>query len=573
MNLTYPRRPAARLAVGAAVPIILLTAGATAVAATGDPTPTTPAGAVAAAQPGDPNAPLPPPDPATGTTTGTTTPDAAAVAAAVAADTAAGTQAADPAPGTPAAPSAPPATTPVGTAAPMAIKNATNANAAPPPPNPNCTLIVPADPLSAQGLATPYQLVSTDPNGPACSESTKEQSAFVQAAVLTPRGRLSLYNPLVVDAGTRPAAEPVKAFVPPNSVVGIWFGFNGDQLTLKSADGTDALGAGHCVNGNGGSIFGQFAYCNAPEFFTAANAAISAGRLRVPRLGTARDGMPCPTVRDFSVVDQDQSDNVNTHYLATADGRTAQPGTARQVGGSPTDLANGSDNRLLTEFVLPTLGCRSFTRPDQSNGAKLTASLPLQELQAAAHQRDPIALVPSNDPMTLDGDNPSPDKVNAFRAGVDQPKLAGAPDGDPTAYCAGIFTDPAGIQRVFRGEKLYARGKSPNPKGSTNLFTFLASRASETYKILGCGPLLGRTANPITLTQDAAGVVTAATFAGVTAGTPGPGQGNPGAGNPGAGNPGAGNPAGSGRRGPGGNSGRPARRPAAANPIPAPPAP
>jgi hypothetical protein len=30
-------------------------------------------------------------------------------------------------------------------------------------PNPNCSLIVPANPLSAEGLATPYQLVATDP--------------------------------------------------------------------------------------------------------------------------------------------------------------------------------------------------------------------------------------------------------------------------------------------------------------------------------------------------------------------------------------------------------------------------
>ncbi len=33
--------------------------------------------------------------------------------------------------------------------------------------NMNCTLIVPANPLSAQGLATPYQLTATNPaNGP-----------------------------------------------------------------------------------------------------------------------------------------------------------------------------------------------------------------------------------------------------------------------------------------------------------------------------------------------------------------------------------------------------------------------
>jgi hypothetical protein len=48
---------------------------------------------------------------------------------------------------------------------------------------------------------------------------------------------------------------------------------------------------------------------------------VDADGKRIPG-GKARDGLPCPTVRDFAVVDQDQSDNVNTHYLATADVRT-----------------------------------------------------------------------------------------------------------------------------------------------------------------------------------------------------------------------------------------------------------
>src|SRR3977135_987910 len=53
-------------------------------------------------------------------------------------------------------------------------------------PNPNCSLIVPANPLSAQGLATPYQLVATDPTAGDCHETNTSQSAFVQAAVLDP---------------------------------------------------------------------------------------------------------------------------------------------------------------------------------------------------------------------------------------------------------------------------------------------------------------------------------------------------------------------------------------------------
>ena len=56
----------------------------------------------------------------------------------------------------------------------------------------------------------------------------------------------------------------------------------------------------------------------------AANAAIRAGELVMPPLGTAVDGRLCPSVRDFSVVDQDQSDTLLTKYLALPDGRTAQ---------------------------------------------------------------------------------------------------------------------------------------------------------------------------------------------------------------------------------------------------------
>src|SRR5215468_4689996 len=43
--------------------------------------------------------------------------------------------------------------------------------APPPDPNTNCTLIVPEDPLSAAGLATPYHLTATDPAMGPCNES------------------------------------------------------------------------------------------------------------------------------------------------------------------------------------------------------------------------------------------------------------------------------------------------------------------------------------------------------------------------------------------------------------------
>src|SRR6266700_2845273 len=52
--------------------------------------------------------------------------------------------------------------------------------------NPDCSLVIPANPLTAQGLATPYQLVATDPAKGPCNEANTNQSAFVQAAVLDP---------------------------------------------------------------------------------------------------------------------------------------------------------------------------------------------------------------------------------------------------------------------------------------------------------------------------------------------------------------------------------------------------
>src|SRR5947209_18103714 len=75
-----------------------------------------------------------------------------------------------------------------------------------PPVNTACTLIVPAHPLRAQGLATPYQLIATDPHNGPCNESNKLQAAFVQGAIIDPvTGALSSTNPLAVATGARPA--------------------------------------------------------------------------------------------------------------------------------------------------------------------------------------------------------------------------------------------------------------------------------------------------------------------------------------------------------------------------------
>jgi hypothetical protein len=382
-------------------------------------------------------------------------------------------------------------------------------------PNPDCALIVPTNPLSAQGLATPYQLTAANPaNGP-CNEAAADQAAFVQGAVFDPAtGQISVYNPLVVDKGTQPAVPPVMPQLPANAVVALWFGSNGDTLTLLDANGS--LNQGKCINGVNGSIFGQFAYCNAPAFFRAANKAINAGTLVPPALGTARDGQPCPTVRDFSVVDQDQSDNVTTTYLTTADGKTAQMTAANVAALQNTQTkvsVNGSDNRLLDVAVDGALGCSPWKVPDLADAGQMATALPLNELQAAAYQAAPVALVPANDPMVLKDNNISVNKLNQYRRGVDQPPVDNADAASGTTYCQNMAN--VGAARIAADAPLTSKGQTPDADVGNNLFTFLAQRFVNAYgpDNLNCVQLLGQP-GPLATTQDANGVAISVTFKG-----------------------------------------------------------
>ncbi len=387
--------------------------------------------------------------------------------------------------------------------------------------NQNCSLVVPAQPLTAQGLATPYQLVATNPGDGPCNEANKMQAAFVQAAVLDPvAGTISIYNPLVVDQGTQPAAPPVVPTLPPGAVVGIWFGFNGNTLTLQDANGS--LQAGNCVNGINGSVFGQFAYCNAPAFFQAANQAIAGGQLVPPPLGTAKDGQACPTVRDFSVVDQDQSDNVTTTYLVTANGQTAQSNAANAAALQNVQAqVNGSDNRLLAVALDTALGCTPWMAPDLADQGKMVTALPLNELQAAAQQAQPIALVPAFDPMVLVNKQPNIGKMNAYRVGVDQ----GTRQQQPSIrnYCTNLRA--IGPARIALDAPLTKMSPSPDQAVANSLFTFLAQRFVTTYEAngLNCMQVLGQP-DPVTVQADGNGVAIAAMIntpgAAPVAGTP-----------------------------------------------------
>lgn len=382
--------------------------------------------------------------------------------------------------------------------------------------NANCDIIVPAHPLSAAGLAAPYRL--TGPHGSeaaaaGCTEANAASlGAFVQATILDPAtGALSVYEPVVITQGTRPAVPPVAPALPKGAVVTIDIGFNGTSLRQVGAT-PRALQDGRCVDGVRGSVFGQVSFCNGTAFFQAAFRAEAAGKLVVPRAGISpRTGQACPTTRSFSLVDQDPSDNVTTRYLLTPRGRTAQFNSpnARKLPDA-TQITNGSDNALLDDFVDPALGCRTFEAPDLSQGGAPGTSQALDELSAARNQAAPVALVPENDPMVLVHNEFSAAKTDLYRSSIGQPAVSGANNAadSPAEFCENMV----GLQAPFlsRGRAALARGPSPVPAVGDNLLTFMASRLVTSFGNLRCRRY--ELSDPVRVVVNSAGVAIGVRF-------------------------------------------------------------
>jgi hypothetical protein len=393
--------------------------------------------------------------------------------------------------------------------------------------NVNCDIIVPANPLTAQGLATPYLL--TGPGGMSPAQSGCEMTnatalgAFVQATILDPAtGRLWVYDPLVITKGTTPAVQPLVPDIPADAVVTVDFGFNGTDLFQVGAT-ADALKQGNCMNGMPGSIFGQVSFCNGTNFFNAAFQDEREGKLKVPSAGTSAamvatdgalgTGKTCPVTRNFDMVDQDPSDNVTTEYLLNpATGQTAQDtvSNAGNLQGS-TLLLNGSDNTLLDAFIDPVLGCRPFMEPDLANNDMPTTSQALDELLAAANQPQTAALVPENDEMVLDANTTfDAAKTNAYRQELGQAPIDAATDraSSPAMYCQNMID----IQTPFlaANQAMLAQGQPPVAGVGDNLLTFLANRLNMSFTNLACQDF-GLT-NPVTVTLNGQGAAVAATF-------------------------------------------------------------
>jgi hypothetical protein len=367
----------------------------------------------------------------------------------------------------------------------------------------NCTVTVPARPLSAKGLATPWEL------GDGCTWANGgTEGVFIDATILAPNGQIQVYNPLVIDQGTTPEVAPTPPTIARGSQVILSVGFNGGALALVGRGARQ----GNCLDAFGNSLIDQTPQCNAINFYRMANAEIRRGILKIPATGTGKDGQACQTTRDFALIDQDQSDNAVASYLFNpATGQTAQATAANKANlTQDTTLNNGSDNGLLDKFVDPALGCTPFTAPNPTNPEGQSSSQALNELSARQNQKGTIALLPANNPQLLVGGQFSLGKTNMYRAETDMPLLPRNTNLDRNAgqYCQDMIN--IATPRLKLDAPMETGTASPVPDLGDNLATFLAARLSGSFDNLNCKNY-GLT-DPVTLTTDDNGVATAATF-------------------------------------------------------------
>lgn len=353
-----------------------------------------------------------------------------------------------------------------------------------------CKVTIPDDPLTEVGLSTPFYL-----NGCIMNQ---DEAVFAQAVIYdNVKQEFFEYTPLIVTASSQNVIPPIAPKFPDNSTVALWFGSNDFPVQLVNEIG---ISNGNCVDNVDGSLFGQFAHCNAIEFFQNTETF-----RKFPVNQIAADGGDCPTSRSWIVVDADPSDNLPTSYLALADGTVLSdtPENRKTFNGLFTILFNPSDEGLMNFFIQPALQCPVWKVQSLQSPTLKRSTLPTNELFAHFYEKQP-ALIPVGSPFSLLNGKPSLAKLNALRAGVGQPTLAFLDDASTRTFCDGMIKH--GLARLKINKQRFSLVISPAPDIANDLFLFLSARLSNSFEALNCKKLLG-TPNPVKLIREN-GIVT-----------------------------------------------------------------
>ncbi|KAF9436995.1 hypothetical protein BGZ76_002305 [Entomortierella beljakovae] len=345
----------------------------------------------------------------------------------------------------------------------------------------NCILELPSDPLTAQGLATPFILKKGN-----CDQTNPKQRVFVEATVFDPDTKtFGVYHPLVINEGTQPAVKPIVPSLHKDAVVGLWFRTNSNSITL-------AGGIQTCVNGgsNAGD-FGQTAFCNAETFFSAVRDADKGQGVIIPPVGNDITGKPCPTARFFGVVDHDPSNNIITTYLQSNEGLFAQDTKVnREALDRFSEISSESINALTSDLLNAALGCTPLQAPSMMEQGVMLSSMALNELQASK-QQGPAALVLMTNSVIHFNNQPNLNKVNVYRLGLNQPTLSSIDQDTAETFCTNL--DKIAPRYIKSIKNQIINSPSPSPSVANNLFTFMSQRYLATWASLKCDKILNRT--------------------------------------------------------------------------------
>ena len=316
----------------------------------------------------------------------------------------------------------------------------------------------------------------------------QQTASFVEATIFNiPTKSFYIYNPLVLDKGNTSVLPIIPSNITNDDIVVLHFGTNSNSLSLISQPHncltcTPSLIEGNCIQGINNSNFGQFSYCNADNFFKIVNQ-----NCNIPVVDKTILRDECPTVRSFTIVDQDQSDNVVTQYILTDNNIVAQDTPENRLFlESKNDtlkfIQNGSDERLLI-LVSNAIRCKPLTAPDLINKNIFISSLVLNELQSKFNNKD-TGLIPVNNPMVLVDNLPSLEKINAYRIGVNQPIIKSLDEASTLPYC--INMDKFALPFFYKYRTFLENASSPNNDTANNLLNFLAFRFVNSWTILNC---------------------------------------------------------------------------------------
>jgi len=263
-------------------------------------------------------------------------------------------------------------------------------------------------------------------------------------------------------------------------------GSNSNFLTLGNPVG---IANGLCTSGPANSPFGQFAFCNVDKFWATLMLLNNAGKVIVPAPGIAKDGLPCPTLRDYFITDMDPSDGVLTLYLVTNQNllmQRTQKNMNANKGNIKVQLANDGDNRLVSKFVLPAIGCKVWTVPDLADPGMNRPANILNILQAAAYAPLPWSLLPALDPMTTANGAPDVGKINMYKSAIYEQTIVNIGEADTTHFC--LSYNSIAVPRLKNLAPLLKNFGSPAPPAN-NLFQFMITRATTTWATLNCQSL------------------------------------------------------------------------------------